>query len=440
MGKQQDLGKPTTYRWFMLFIICLMYLITYMDRVNISTAAPMIRKEFGFDKITMGFIFSAFTFAYSFGQVPGGWIGDRFGPRKVMSVLVTFWSVMTIMTAHATSLVQWIVIRALFGAGEAGAFPTATRAMQLWFSPSERGLIQGITHSATRIGAAVVPPIGVLIMARFGWRYIFYIFGSLGVVWSVIFYVIYRNLPEEHRSVNKAEIAKIRGFDEHGNILQPIDIKKKPAVPWGVLLKSSNMWYLMIVYAIYIYTSWIFLTWLPIYMVEYRKFSLMQMGIFASLPLWAGVIGDTFGGFISDLILKKTGNMKFARRSVAISGTIGAVVLLLPGAMTKQPYVAVVCLTGAMFFLECILGPAWAVAMDVGGEYSGTVSGLMNMAGTFAGAMSQILFGVITQFGSWVAPFLVSVVLLVIGGFVWAFLLDPAKSVVEKGVIAATNA
>ncbi len=175
-------------------------------------------------------------------------------------------------------------------------------------------------------------------------------------------------------------------------------------------------------------------------MVEYRKFSLMQMGIFASLPLWAGVIGDTFGGFISDLILKKTGNMKFARRSVAISGTIGAVVLLLPGAMTKQPYVAVVCLTGAMFFLECILGPAWAVAMDVGGEYSGTVSGLMNMAGTFAGAMSQILFGVITQFGSWVAPFLVSVVLLVIGGFVWAFLLDPAKSVVEKGVIAATNA
>ena len=153
MQKQSGLGKPTSYRWFMLFIICLMYLITYMDRVNISTAAPMIRKEFGFDKITMGFIFSAFTFAYSFGQVPGGWIGDRFGPRKVLPALVSFWSVMTIATAQAGSLVQWIIIRALFGAGEAGAFPTATRAMQLWFSPSERGFIQGITHSATRIGA-----------------------------------------------------------------------------------------------------------------------------------------------------------------------------------------------------------------------------------------------------------------------------------------------
>jgi sugar phosphate permease len=443
MQKQSELGKPTSYRWFMLFIICLMYLITYMDRVNISTTAPMIRKEFGFDKITMGFIFSAFTFAYSLGQVPGGWIGDRFGPRKVLPALVTFWSVMTLATAQAGSLVQWILIRALFGAGEAGAFPTATRAMQLWYSPSERGFIQGITHSATRIGAAIVPPISVLIMAKLGWRWVFYIFGLTGVIWSAIFYLIYRNLPEEHRSVNQAEVAKIRGFDENGNIKEPINIKKRPTVPWGVLLKSSNMWYLMIIYAIYIYTSWIFLTWLPIYMMEYRKFSLMQMGIFASLPLWAGVIGDTFGGVVSDYILKKTNNIRLARRSVAVGGTIGAVALLLPGAMTKEPYTAVACLTGAMFFLECILGPAWAVAMDVGGEYSGTVSGLMNMAGTLAGAFSQILFGVITQYGSWVAPFVVSSVLLTIGGFMWAFLLDPARSVVEKRrpeVLTASNA
>ena len=433
MKKETGLGKPTTYRWVMLFVICLMYLITYMDRVNISTAAPMIRKEFGFDNIAMGFIFSAFTFAYSFGQVPGGWIGDRFGPRKVLPTLVAFWSVMTITTAHCVSLVQWILVRALFGAGEAGAFPTATRAMQLWFSPAERGFIQGITHSATRVGAAIVPPIGVVIMAKLGWRWVFYIFGLTGVFWSILFYIVYRNLPEEHKSVNRAELAKIRGFDQDGNIKQPINIKKKPTVPWSTLLQSSNMWYLMMVYAIYIYTSWIFLTWLPIYMMEYRKFSLMQMGIFASLPLWAGVIGDTFGGVVSDSILKKTGNIRLARRSVAIGGTIGAVALLLPGAMTKDPYMAVSCLSAAMFFLECILGPCWAVAMDVGGEYSGTVSGLMNMAGTLAGAFSQILFGVITErLGSWVAPFLVSCAMLTVGGLLWGFLLDPAKSVVEK--------
>lgn len=439
MKEKVAVGKPTKFRWVMLFIICLMYLITYMDRVNISTVAPMIQKEFGYDKITMGLIFSAFTFAYSLGQVPGGWIGDRFGPRRVLPVLVAFWSIMTMATAQAGSFIQWVVIRALFGAGEAGAFPTATRAMQLWYAPAERGFVQGITHSATRIGAALVPPISVAIMVAFGWRWVFYSFGLLGVVWAVLFYIVYRNTPEDHSSVNEAEVAIIRGLDANGQVKVPVASGVRPTVPWKILLRSRNMWYLMAIYFVYIYCSWIFLTWLPIYMVEYRHFTLIQMGIYASLPLWAGVVGDTAGGMISDYILKKTKNIKFARRSVAIAGSLGAIAFIIPGATTTDPYIAVACLTGAMFFLECVLSPAWAVAMDVGGEFSGTVSGMMNMAGTLGGGTSQIMFGVLTQLGSWIAPFIVSVVLLAIGVVVWAFFLDPEKSVVEKSDQPATG-
>ena len=155
----QAQGKgPGVGRWYILLLISLMYLITYLDRVNISTVAPVISKEFNFDKATMGFIFSAFAWSYALFQVPGGWIGDRFGPRRVLTVIVSYWSVMTALTSVATGAVSFFIIRFLFGIGEAGAFPVATRAMQLWYPRRERGLVQGVTHSASRLGAAITPP------------------------------------------------------------------------------------------------------------------------------------------------------------------------------------------------------------------------------------------------------------------------------------------
>lgn len=431
MREGQAQEKPTRFRWFLLFIICLMYLITYMDRINISVVAPLIQREFHFDKITLGIIFSAFSLAYALGQVPGGWMGDRFGPRKVLTVIVAFWSVMTTMTAQASSLLQFIIIRACFGAGEAGAFPTATRAMQLWYSPAERGLAQGITHSATRIGSAIVPPLSVAIIMSLGWRWVFYIFGLMGMIWAFFFFLLYRNTPEEHGWVNREELAAIRGLDENGTIKDPVNVKR-PTVPWGVLLKSPNMWFLMIVHFAFSYSSWIFLFWLPVYFLEYRHFTLVQMGIFASLPLLAGGVADTFAGVISDYILKKTGNIKLARKAVAIAGSAGAIAFIIPGALTTNPYVAVACLTGAMFFQDCLLIAAWTVSMDVGGEYSGTVSGLANMGGNLGGMTSQLMFGVLTHFGSWIAPFMVAVGLLAGGIIVWAFFLNPEKSVLVR--------
>jgi sugar phosphate permease len=423
-------GSRSRGRWYILLLIGLMYLITYLDRVNISTAMPVIGKEFGFDKITTGAILSAFVWSYAIFQVPGGWLGDRFGPRSVLTGVVTYWSAMTAATAAATSAFSFIVIRFLFGIGEAGAFPVATRAMQLWYPREERGLVQGITHSASRAGAAIAPPIVVLLMTRFGWQSVFYVCGAIGLIWALWWSLAYRNLPEEHTLVNGTELAHIRGVDDEGKV-KPPNIERSASVPWGTLLGSPNMWAIMCAYFTYVYCLWIFLSWLPTYLVEERHFTLIKVGIFASLPLWAGVVGDTVGGLATDALLKWTGNTKLARRLVAIVGMLGCAGFIVPAALTDDAYIAVYCLTGAMLFLECTIGPSWAVPMDVGGKYSGTVSGMMNMAGNIGGALSPLVFGFLVQFGSWEAPFIVAAILLVIGAAVWAFWLDPETSVVE---------
>src|SRR6202166_2969726 len=175
--------QPSRGRWYILFLISVMYLITYLDRVNISTAAPQISKEFGFDNVTMGYVFSAFVWAYALFQVPGGWLSDRFGARGVLGGVVVYWSIMTAATAAGFSATSFIVVRFLFGVGEAGAFPGATRAMQQWYPQPERGLVQGVTHSASRLGAAIAPPLVVLIMSYLGWRPVFYICGAGGLLW-----------------------------------------------------------------------------------------------------------------------------------------------------------------------------------------------------------------------------------------------------------------
>jgi sugar phosphate permease len=431
MSEPAKLQQPSRGRWYVLLLISVMYLITYLDRVNISTAAPQISKEFGFDKVTMGVIFSAFVWAYALFQVPGGWLSDRFGARGVLGGVVTYWSVMTAATGAAFSSVSFIAVRFLFGVGEAGAFPGATRAMQLWYPQRERGLVQGVTHSASRFGAAIAPPIVVLIMSELGWRSVFFICGAIGLIWSLWWSLTYRNLPEDHGLVNKAELESIRGLDDQGAI-KPPPIEKQTNVPWGTLVRSPNMWAIMCAYFTYVYCLWIFLSWLPSYLIDFRHFTLIKVGLFASLPLFAGVIGDTVGGLATDWLLRTTGSAKIGRRTVAIVGLLGCAVCIVPAALTDNAYVAVYGLTASMFFLEFTIGPSWAVPMDTGGKYSGTVSGMMNMAGNFGGALSPIVFGVLVQYGSWVAPFIVAAALLVVGAAVWAFWLDPDMPILES--------
>jgi len=424
-------SPPTKTRWLVLLLISLMYMITYMDRTGISIAAPAMAKEFRLSQTALGIVFSVFLWAYAIGQIPLGSLADRLGPRLVLLIIVPFWSLMTAMTAIAGGVASLIVIRFVFGLAEAGAFPTATRAMQLWFPKAERGIVHGVTHSFSRFAVAIVPFLAVSIMVAFGWRWIFYIFGAAGLLWSAAFYLLYRNLPEEHPKVNQSELAHIRGRNPDGAI-KPVDLHPQLAPPWRIIFRSANMWYIAAGYCCFYYGTYFFMTWFPSYLLEYRHLSLKAVGILASLPLFAGMVGDIVGGTLTDAVYKKTGKLKFARRIVAAPAMLVSGIFLIPAAMTHSVWSAILCLTASLFFLELVISPAWAVPMDVGGEYSGTVSGVMNMAGSLAASISPIIFGALVQRGYWITPFFISAGVLLTGALIWAFLIDPERSVVES--------
>jgi sugar phosphate permease len=415
-----------------LLLIGVMYMITYMDRTGISIALPFMSRQFGFSETAKGIVFSSFLWAYAIGQIPAGWFADRFGPRLVLLIIVPLWSLMTVMTAAARGVVSLVVMRFVFGLAESGAFPTATRGMQLWFPGSERGIVHGVTHSFSRFAIAVVPLLAVSIIAAFGWHWIFYLFGVAGLLWSFAFYGLYRNLPEDHPKVNLSELAHIRGCNADGAIKPPIDPQKRQQTPWRTILRSPNMWYIAAGYCCFYYGTYFYVTWFPTYLTEYRHLSLKAMGALASLPLFAGMAGDILGGTLTDAVYRKTGRLKFARRIVAAPAMLASGACLIPAGLTHHAGTAIVCLTASLFFLELVISPAWAVPMDVGGEYSGTVSGVMNMAGSLAASVSPIVFGLLVQRGLWVMPFYISAGVLLTGALIWAFLIDPEKSVVSS--------
>lgn len=427
------LAAPTRARHWVLFLLVLHYGNTYMDRVAIAAAAPMIRDEFAFNEITLGIVFSAFTLAYALFQIPGGWLADRFGPRKILTAIVSYWSIFTMLTAAAWNAVSLVVIRFLFGAGEAGAFPTATRAFSRWLPATERGFAQGITHSGARLAGALTPPLVAWMMVTWGWRSAFLAFGGLGFVWGAAWWSYYRDEPEEHPGVNAAELALIRAGREGEG---PADAQRSPpaagageeGVPWRILLRSRNMWLICAMYACYVYSFWIFLTWIPTYLAEERGFSLLESGIYAGLPLFAGAVTNTLGGWVSDRLSESRG-LRIGRRLPAIVGFVAGVAFIVPGALSESPLVAVACLTLAAAGLEFTTGISWAVVIDVGQEYAGTVSAMMNMSGNLAGAASPVVFGALVQWtGHWEIPFLIAGVLSFGAALLWMG-IDPERSV-----------
>ena len=429
-ARRQDRSPgPTRTRWQILFLISLMYLICYMDRSNISVAQPEIAKAFGLSKTSMALVLSAFTWSYALGQIPAGWLGDRLGPKRVLTAIMSWWSIAAMLTGTAAGLASLFSARFLLGLGEAGAFPVASRGMQLWFPRSERGRIQGTTHFFSRFAVAVTPLVAGTIMLAFGWRAIFYIFGSLGLVWSLAFAVYYRNRPEEHARVNRAELARIHGVDEHVSIKAPAVARL--STPWRRILGAPNMWYIALGYCCFFFGTNFYLTWYPTYLREHRQLTLQALGIIGSIPLFAGMAGDLVGGSLSDFVFKKTGRARFARSVVAAPGFVLSGVFLIPAAITESPAVSVLCLATSFFFLEFVIGPAWAVPMDVGGQFSGTVTGVMNMAGALAASVTPLVFGYYFGKGSWMTPFFITSVVMLLGAVIWTFLINPEKSVVE---------
>ncbi|MGA3235501.1 MAG: MFS transporter, partial [Bryobacteraceae bacterium] len=264
--------RPTRVRYIVLAFTVAVYMITYMDRVVISNAAPVIQKEFGFSLVTMGWILSSFRWAYALFQIPGGWFGDRIGPRRALALIVVWWSAFTSLTAFAWSAVSMGVVRFLFGIGEAGAFPIATRSLSRWMLPGERGFAQGITHAGSRLGAAMTPPLVVWIITRYNWRAAFVTFGIMGVLWAVAWLFYYRDAPDEHAGVNLAERDLIRSAT--GGSQRRVGA----AVPWRRILSNAGLWYLALMYFCYNYCLSTYLDWFPTYLHQHRGYDLKQMG------------------------------------------------------------------------------------------------------------------------------------------------------------------
>jgi len=404
MAETPIVVRPTHTRHVVLALIVTAYMITYMDRVNIASAVPVIQKDMGFSMITIGWIFASFRWGYAFFQIPGGWLGDRIGGRRAMALVVVWWSVFTSLTAFAWNAPSMGVFRFLFGVGEAGAFPIATRSLSRWMLPTERGFAQGITHAASRLGAALTPALVVMMMIRFGWRMPFFVFGLIGLGWSALWYWYYRDTPAQHSRINLGErrliedSIGIRGAGVH-------------SVPWRRILRSPSLWTLSLMYFCYGYSIDIYLDWFPKYLNEHRGFNLTQMGIYASLPLFAGAAGDLLGGTVSDRYAKRFGNLKVARRAVALVGFLLAAVFILPATFTQNSTASVLYSCVAVLGLEVTVGVAWAIPLDIGGDYAGSVASVMNTFGNLGSAVSPVLLAYLVGLYGWNMPFLVCSVL-----------------------------
>ena len=405
---------PTRARHVVLGLTVAAYMITYMDRVNISSAVPVIQKELGFSMVTVGWILSSFRWGYALFQIPGGWLGDRIGPRRALALIVTWWSVFTSATAFAWSAGSMAIFRFLFGVGEAGAFPIATRSLSRWMLTSERAFAQGVTHAGSRLGAALTPTIVVLLMARFGWRTPFFAFGSIGLAWAAVWSWYYRDTPAEHSSVNAAELSLIE------NSVGGRRAGTTRSVPWRRILASSSLWTLSAMYFCYGYCISVYLDWFPKYLNSHRGFDLAHMGFYASLPLLAGTGGDLAGGWLSDRWVKRSGDLKTARRSVAVAGFVLAAGAILPATFTASAMASVWYTCLAVFGLETTVGVSWAIPLDIGGDYAGSVSSVMNTCGNIGGAISPALLAYLVRSYGWNVPFVVASALCVAAAVLFA--------------------
>jgi MFS family permease len=414
--------KPTAPS-IVLFLLCVMYFLTYVDRVNIATAASGFKDEFKLTKTQLGVVFSGFAYTYLLFQVFGGWLGDRFGPRKTLFVCGAIWAIATAITGLATGLLSLMIFRLALGFGEGATFPTATRAMQNWVPAGRRGFAQGITHSFARLGNAVTPPIVVALMLWLTWRGAFVVLGVLSMIWVVTWWLYFRDDPREHASITASDLAR----------LPPLSAPKTAAktVPSGRLI--VRMLPVTFTYFCYGWSLWLFLNWIPQFFADGYKLDLKKSALFSSGVFFAGVVGDALGGIISDYLLHKTGRVAFSRLAVIVPAMLCAAGCLIPVLFLHDVVPLALCLSGGFFFLELVIGPIWAVPMDIAPQYSGMASGLMNTGSALAAIVSPIVFGYILDLShnDYHLPFYGSVGLLLIGS-VLAFTMHPERKFVDE--------
>ena len=422
----RPVATPSRVRYWVIVFAVALAVVTYIDRVSISFAAPAISQDLGLDSVQMGWVLFAFASAYALFEIPGGYLGDRSGPRSVLMRIVLWWSFFTAATGWAWSYASLLVTRFLFGAGEAGCFPNLTKAFTVWLPERERVRAQSITWLSARWGGAFTPPLVLWVMTRVGWRHAFEVYGAMGFVWAVVFYRWYRNDPLENPNLNEGERELLRhsavNATGHGD------------VPWGKFVTSSRVWLLCAQYFCLSYGWYFYITWLPTYLKEGRHLDLTSMALFGILPLLFGGLGNPASVFVASRLLPRIGSIRQTRRVMAYIGFTGAAAFLILSTRVNDALMAVVAIAMASFCNDLVMPGAWASAMDIGGKHAGSLSGAMNMCGNLGGALCPVVIGYILAWThhDWNLTFYVSAAVYLMGIVCWRF-LDPVTPLEVEG-------
>jgi MFS family permease len=375
----------------------------------------------GLSQIQFAWVFTVFYIAYGVFEMPTAWLGDRWGQRRMLIRIVGCWSLFTILTGLARSLTTLLMTRTVFGAAEAGAFPTLSRALSRWFPRDERSRANGIMWMGARSGGALAPPVAVAMMALIGWRHTFAVFGMVGLVWCAVCAFWYRDEPANHPSVNSEELRLIR----LGAAPPP---QAGERVPWTTLLLNPTMIALFCSYFASGFGFQFFVTWLPTYFMREHGLTLQRSGVFASLPLAAGALGCLMGGVIADWITRRTGSVTIGRRSVGVSGFLLGATGYVAAIYVHSAEAAIVFLMLASGAHDLTLPVLWATTTDAGGRFGGTAAGFVNLASSLSAMLAPLSAALLERmFGSFHAAFFVAAAMYLLGAVLW-LIIDPRKS------------
>lgn len=400
-----------------LVALFLLSVITYLDRVCISVAAPKMMQDLKLSESELGLVLGVFTLAYGLFEVPTGWLGDRWGPRKVLTRIVVWWSAFTAATGAVRSLPALLAVRFLFGAGEAGAYPNSSCVISRWFPLQERGRAHGIVWMASRLGGAISPLLVVPLQEAFGWRAVFYIFSLIGVVWAIFWYAWFRDYPSLKSTVSQAELEEIgpSGRGHHGASFRQI-------------ASSANVWAIMAMYHAFCYGSYWYIAWMPTYLVKAK--GVQAFATYAALPFVLGAIANGIGGYASDWMVKRAG-VKWGRRIIGMAGVSLAGLLMLLSLVIEFQPLALVVLALGFAASDFMLPNCWATCLDVGKENAGTVTGAMNTAGQMGATISSVAFGYMTASYGWNLPLIGIASLFFVSALLW-LCIDASKPLVTK--------
>ncbi len=431
--------RATNVRWAIMGWLTLVQMLTYLDRLNLSIAGKYIQDEFFFSTQTMGWIFSAFLLGYAVCQIPGGWLGDRFGARNMLTAAILWWSAFTALTAIAPQLqqslhvAQWLgvagslmIVRFLVGVGEAASAPNANKIVSRWMGASHRATGTSFTLLGIGLSGAMTPALIAWMMQRWGWRSSFGICGALGIMVAVAFYWFVTDRPEQNPRVNAAELALIHAGETSEAAGSRVSMEKRKA-PWGKMLSSPSVWALLIGYFCQGYPIYIFHTWFFIYLVRVRGLSISQGGLWGATPYLSIALLAPLGGRFSDYAVRRFGKRRGRQYGVWI-GMLASAALLWFGSSAANRWTAIALLAASSGFNLFAAASFWAACIDLTQEFTASLSGLMNTFGNLGGWLSPILTAYIaTRFG-WQRALGFAAVITLVSAICWIF-VDASKEI-----------